>query len=221
MGWPATLQLDYRCDTLIGAPRTVVHDRHEGPLRILASLYPESPVVCHNVLVHPPGGIVGGDTIAITARLAPHCHALVTTPGATRFYRSAGVAATQALDARLADGARLEWLPLETIAHSGCSAENRMRFELAAGAEMIGWDLLALGLPASNEPFERGRCTQQIELPACGWSAARSTRATSACSTRRSAGPGSACWPRCGSRRVRRCPMRDARRCSTARGHRL
>ena len=167
MGWPATLQLDYRCDTLIGAPRTVVHDRHDGPLRILASLYPESPVVCHNVLVHPPGGIVGGDTIAITARLAPHCHALVTTPGATRFYRSAGVAATQALDARLADGARLEWLPLETIAHSGCSAENRMRFELAAGAEMIGWDLLALGLPASNEPFERGRFTQQIELPGC------------------------------------------------------
>ena len=165
MGWPGSLRLDYRSDDLAGLPRTVVHDRHEGPLRILASLYPEAPVVCHNVLVHPPGGIVGGDTLLIAANLAPSCHALITTPGATRFYRSAGEAATQTLQATLAEGARLEWLPLETIAHSGCIAENRLRFELAAGAEMIGWDLLALGLPASNDAFERGRFTQQIELP--------------------------------------------------------
>ena len=165
MGWPGSLRLDYRSDDLTGVPRTVVHDRHEGPLRILASLYPEAPAVCHNVLVHPPGGIVGGDTLGIVANLAPRCHALITTPGATRFYRSAGEAATQTLQATLAEDARLEWLPLETIAHSGCIAENRLRFELAAGAEMIGWDLLALGLPASDDAFALGRFTQQIELP--------------------------------------------------------
>ena len=165
MGWPATLSLDYRTDELTGTPRTVVHDRHEGPLRILASLYPEAPTVCHNVLLHPPGGIVGGDTLAIDARLAPHSHALITTPGATRFYRSAGEPGTQTLRAQLSEGARLEWLPLETIAHSGCIAYNSSRFELAPGAEMIGWDVLALGLPASGEGFERGSFTQQIELP--------------------------------------------------------
>jgi hypothetical protein len=90
---------------------------------------------------------------------------LITTPGATRFYRSAGALAEQSLVARLAADARLEWLPLETIAYSGTQASNRMRFELDPGAEMIGWDVLALGLPAAGEPFAHGRFEQQIELP--------------------------------------------------------
>ena len=97
MGWPGTLSLDYRADHHGGKARTVVFDRHEGPLRILASLYPEASTVCHNVLVHPPGGIVGGDSLVIDARLAPNTHALLTTPGATRFYRSAGEAAIKLL----------------------------------------------------------------------------------------------------------------------------
>jgi urease accessory protein len=165
MGWAGSLSLAYRSEPLHGQPRTVLHDSHHGPLRVLASLYPEASAVCHNVVLHPPGGIVGGDTLDVTATLAPGSHALLTTAGATRFYRSAGEAAVQTLTAQLADGARLEWLPLETIAHSGCIAENRMRFELALGAEMMGWDVLALGLPASGEAFALGSFTQQIELP--------------------------------------------------------
>ena len=165
MAWTGSLQLAYRNEPLRGAPRTVVRDRHDGPLRVLASLYPEAASVCHNVLVHPPGGLVGGDTLAVDVRVDSGAHALVTTPGATRFYRSTGAPATQTLTATLAADARLEWLPLETIAYSGCIAENRLRFELATGAEMIGWDVLALGLPASNQPFARGRFTQSIAFP--------------------------------------------------------
>ena len=165
MGWSGALRLDYRNQPLRGAPRTVVQDRHDGPLRVLASLYPEAPGVCHNVLVHPPGGLVGGDTLTIDLSLTEAAHALLTTPGATRFYRSTGAAATQTLNATLAGGARLEWLPLETIAYSGCIARNALRFELAAGAEMIGWDVLALGLPAAGQPFARGSFTQAIEFP--------------------------------------------------------
>ena len=165
MAWHGTLALDYRRDEVHNAPRTVVRDRHDGPLRVLASLYPEAPGICHNVLVHPPGGLVSGDRLDIDATLGPGSHALITTPGATRFYRSTGATATQHLRATLAEGARLEWLPLEAIAYSGCLAENLMRFELAPGAEMIGWDVLALGLPASNQGFELGRYRQSIELP--------------------------------------------------------
>jgi urease accessory protein len=119
------------------------------------------------VLVHPPGGVVGGDTLAIDIDLGAGAHGLVTTPGATRFYRSAGSPALQTLVVRAAAGARFEWLPLETIAYNGCIAENRARFELAADAEMIGWDITALGLPASEQPFVRGRFTQAIEIPGC------------------------------------------------------
>lgn len=163
MGWHARLDLRLR----LQGERTVCFDRHEGPLRVLASLYPESPSVCHQVLVHPPAGVVGGDVLHLEAALEGGTHALLTTAGATRFYRSAGAAAEQTLRARLGAAARLEWLPFETIAYSGTIAANRLRFELDADAEMIGWDLLALGLPAAQLPFVSGRFAQEIELPGC------------------------------------------------------
>lgn len=162
MAWHGHLALEYDIDDR-GATRA--RSRHDGPMRVLASLYPEGPTVCHHVLVHPPGGLVGGDVVELELALAGGSHALVTTPGATRFYRSAGKVALQQVRARLAPGARLEWLPQETICHAATRAENRLRFTLDADAEMIGWDLLALGLPASGEPFDRGQVHQQIELP--------------------------------------------------------
>lgn len=161
MGWPGRLELNYRRD----GDRTLAHDRHSGPLRVLQSLYPEGPGICHHVLVHPPGGIVGGDALHVQAGLQAGAHALITTPGATRFYRSAGEGALQSVTARVDDGARLEWLPLETICHSAALAENQLRFALQPGGEMMGWDIVALGLPASGEAFEAGHYAQRIELP--------------------------------------------------------
>jgi len=117
------------------------------------------------VLVHPPGGLVGGDNLEIHAELDADAHALVTTPGAGRFYRSTGESARQIVRAQLAAGARLEWLPLETLAYDGCIGDNHIRFDLAPGAELIAWDVLALGLPAANATFTSGRFTQHIELP--------------------------------------------------------
>ncbi len=161
MTWHARLELQLRRD---GA-RCIAHARHEGPLRVLKSLYPEGDAICHQVLVHPPGGIVGGDRLDIVLSLGPGAHAVITTPGATRFYRSAGDTSLQQVRAELADAARLEWLPLEALAHSGCLGVNRARFALAPGAEMIGWDLLALGAPAAGEAFVAGRFEQQLEVP--------------------------------------------------------
>jgi urease accessory protein len=161
MGWKAQLTLRYRRD----GGHTTAHDAHEGPLRVLQRLYPEGPGICHHVVVHPPGGVVGGDELHIDAELAEGAHALITTPGATRFYRSDGAAALQRVHLGLAAGARLEWLPLETIAYSGCVATSRLRLQLAPGAEAMGWDVLALGLPASGQGFDAGSYEQQIELP--------------------------------------------------------
>lgn len=161
MGWKAQLTLRYTHE----AGHTGAHDRHEGPLRVLQRLYPEGPAICHHVIVHPPGGVVGGDELRVDAELAAGAHAVITTPGATRFYRSEGAAAVQAVRLQLAAGARLEWLPMETIAYSGCIASSQLRLELAPGAETLGWDVLALGLPAAGQAFEHGRFEQRIELP--------------------------------------------------------
>jgi urease accessory protein len=165
MSWYATLKLHYQSAPLAdAAPRTTLQFVHDGPLRVLQSLYPEGPVICHNVLVHPPGGIVGGDTLDIQVRVDSGAHALITTPAATRFYKSMGEAGIQQVDVKLHSGARLEWLPLETIAYNGCNAFNKAVFNLEPGAEMIGWDMTALGLPHADLPYVRGSIEQHIEV---------------------------------------------------------
>ena len=161
MTWHARLQLDYRRD----GDRTLAHDRHSGPLRVMQRLYPEGPGICHHVLVHPPAGIVGGDVLELEATLGSESHALITTPGATRFYRSSDASALQTTRARLGPGSRLEWLPQEALAYHGCVAQNQLVFELDGDAEMIGWDVLALGLPAAGQPFADGSFLQHLELP--------------------------------------------------------
>ncbi|MBS3996500.1 MAG: urease accessory protein UreD [Hydrogenophaga sp.] len=160
MPWHAQLHLDYRRE----ADRTWLQHRHDGPLRILKSLYPEGGAVCHNVIVHPPGGLVGGDQLDVRVRVGSGAHALVSTPGATRFYAADEADAVQQVHLTLDTGARLEWLPLEAIAHPGCRAHNRLSAELAPGAELLGWDVTALGLPASGQPFDHGHFQQRIEL---------------------------------------------------------
>ena len=168
MTWHASLQLDYELAQAVSPdapPKTVARFAHHGPLRILQSLYPEGDAICHNVVVHPPGGLVGGDVLEIGVNVASGAHALVTTPGATRFYRSDGAPALQAVRATLQEGTRLEWLPLEALAYNSCIAQNRACFDLAPSAEMMAWDVTALGLPQANLPFVQGSFLQHIELP--------------------------------------------------------
>ncbi len=161
MLWHARLDLDYTLE----AGRTVARFVHNGPLRILQSLYPEGDAICHNVLVHPPSGLVGGDVLEVNITASAGAHGLITTPGASRFYRSDGETAAQHTRIALAAGARIEWLPLEALCYSGCIAENRLTMDIAHGAELMGWDVTALGLPHADQPFVRGTFLQHIELP--------------------------------------------------------
>jgi len=161
MTWHASLDLNYALES----NRSVVRYSHNGPLRVLQSLYPEGPEVCHNVLVHPPGGLVGGDTLDIHVNVGTGAHGLITSPGATRYYRSEGERALQRTRLRLQAGSRMEWLPMEAILYNGCLAQSQFSFELDAGAELLAWDISALGLPHADKPFVRGSFKQQLEMP--------------------------------------------------------
>ncbi len=161
MAWQAHLNLAYERH----GERVVARHEHSGPLRILQSLYPEGDAICHNVLVHPPGGLVGGDTLDIAVQAATGTHGLVTTPGATRFYRSDGPLALQTTRIAMQADSRLEWLPLEALCYNDCNAENRLVMNLEPGAELLGWDLTAFGLPNANLPFVKGNFAQHIEVP--------------------------------------------------------
>ncbi|MEF8735186.1 MAG: urease accessory protein UreD [Candidatus Accumulibacter necessarius] len=117
---------------------------------------PGRSAVCHAIVLHPPGGIAGGDRLEISVAAAP-AHALLTTPGAGKWYRSGGRQAQQSLTVRVAREAVVEWLPQETIVFDGAEATMHSRIELAAGGVFCGWEILCLGRTAAGERFSYGR----------------------------------------------------------------
>ena len=130
---------------------------HFGPLRVQKALYPEGQDICHSIVLHPPSGIAGGDELDIKVQLAPGAHALLTTPGAGKWYRSTGALATQTLNFQLAENSVLEWLPQETIVFNAALANMRTQVALAQGACFFGQEILCLGRRAMNERFEHGQ----------------------------------------------------------------
>jgi urease accessory protein len=135
---------------------------HRGPLRVQKALYPEGPSPCHAIVLHPPGGIAGGDALEIAVDVSAGAHALVTTPGAAKWYKANGRRASQ--DVRLAVAGALEWLPQEAIIFDAAAARSTIDIELADGASMIGWDIVAVGRAAAGERFAHGDFSQTIRL---------------------------------------------------------
>jgi urease accessory protein len=130
--------------------------KHVGPYLVQKPFYAEDGA-CHVYLLHPPGGIVGGDALQLDVDTAPGCRVLLTAPAATKFYRSAGPPARNSATLRVGRGACVEWLPHETIVYRGAIARSEVQVQLGAGAHFCGWDLLCLGRPASAEIFEQGQ----------------------------------------------------------------
>ncbi|RVU85672.1 urease accessory protein UreD [Leucothrix sargassi] len=151
-GWKAKLELGY----VARETRTVLaHRSRRGPLAVQRAFYPEGSV-CHSYILHPPGGVVGGDELLIDVSVDDGAKALLTTPGATKFYRSLGEKAHQVQNFSVADNACLEWLPQETIFFPSANAGLSTQISLQASSRYIGWEVHCLGRPTNNERFESG-----------------------------------------------------------------
>jgi urease accessory protein len=160
-GWDARLVLAFE---RVGARSVLARRAHRGPLVVQKPLYPEGPGVCQCVIIHPPAGIVGGDRVELEVSVGANARAQLTTPGATRWYRSAGPRATQRLVAHVDDGALLEWLPQGTIVQDGARASAAMQIELAGNGAFIGAEVVSLGRCASGERFRCGEWRQRFEI---------------------------------------------------------
>jgi urease accessory protein len=159
--WLARLRLGYRLQD----ERTVLARReHFGPLRVQRPFYPEGPGVCHTYILHPPAGIVAGDRLEIDLDVGSGAHAVITTPGATRWYRCGAGSAHQSTRLAAAAGACLEWLPQEQILYRGARATTRLHVDLASGARFLGWEVTCLGRTAAGERFDAGELRQQVEI---------------------------------------------------------
>jgi len=159
-GWQAELELGF-------APRpgrtALVHRKQRGPLAVQRPFYPEGEA-CHLYLLHPPGGVVGGDGLVIRAEVSEGAHALITTPGATKFYLSAGDTAVQTQTLKVEPDAGLEWLPQENIFFPGAISRLKTHVQLAEGARFIGWETQCLGRPVIGERFAAGRADFQLHI---------------------------------------------------------
>lgn len=159
-GWRAELALGL--GPAAGRTR-LLHKRQLGPLTVQRPFYPEGEV-CHLYVLHPPGGVVGGDRLDIDVDVAAGGHALITTPGAAKLYRSAGPTAVVEQRLRVAQGATLEWFPLESILFPGARVRARTRVDLTDEARFIGWELYSLGRPVIGERFDSGTLTAGLAL---------------------------------------------------------
>jgi urease accessory protein len=160
-GWEARLRLEYeRRD----GQSLLTARRHEGPLRVQKPLYPEGDGTCHTIVVHPPGGIADGDRLELDLSLREGARALLTTPGATKWYRATVAGARQELRFDIEPGAMLEWLPQESIVFDGARAEMTTRVRLHGDALYLGWEILCLGRQAAGERFSRGRVRLRTEI---------------------------------------------------------
>ena len=160
-GWAARLELRFARERA----RTVLAAReHAGPLRVQKPLYPEGPDVCQVIVVHPPGGIVGGDSLTIAIDAGEGTHAQLTTPGTAKWYRSPGPFARARTTLRLRAGSLVEWLPQDAMLFDGARASIGLCIELERDARFLGWEVMSLGRTESGEQFASGSLRQSFEL---------------------------------------------------------
>ncbi len=161
--WYAALELGFEYQA--EAARTVLqHRKHHGPVRVQKMLWPEKTGVCHAIIVHPPAGISGGDHLTFDMKVDTQAHALVTTPGAGKWYKTNGKQAYQHIHIHVADQAIFEWLPQETMLFDGACANSETHIHLDESASFIGWDMLVIGRQARGEIFQQGHYQNKFRL---------------------------------------------------------
>ncbi len=160
-GWHGDLRLRF------GRDRTgitqLTHAHVQAPLKIQRPFHPEGNV-CHGVMLHTAGGIVGGDRLSTTVQLDNNSHALLTTAAASKVYGSSGITSDHHIHLQLAAGACLEWFPQGTIVFHGARFQQRLRVDLAEGATWLGWDIQRFGRTARSERFTEGDWRSHTEV---------------------------------------------------------
>jgi urease accessory protein len=139
--WVGKLRLEFERS---GKKTVLARRRHQGPL-LVQRAFREPDGGCQVYLLHPPGGVVGGDQLSLSFEVGFGARALVTTPAATKIYKSPGRPSKQDQCFQVRAGAVFEWLPQETIVYAGAQSRAETRIELEPGSHYLGWDITCLG----------------------------------------------------------------------------
>ncbi len=138
---------------------------HYGPLRVQRPFYPEGSECLHFYLLHPPGGLVGGDCLSIDLDLEEGSRVVMTTPSAGKIYRNISpLPQVQRTTVRADHDAVIEYLPQENIVFNGAKAEISTRVDLSGSGVFVGWEMTCLGLFENQGLFTEGSLRQSLEL---------------------------------------------------------
>lgn len=157
----AQLSLEFENDH--GKTRLARRD-HFGQLYVQKPFYPEGPAVCHIVLVHPPGGVVGGDWLEINQHVGTESKVQITTPGAAKWYKANGHVSHQNIALNVETGGILEWLPQETIFFDQAHVELDHTVTLAQNAIYMSCEIFCFGRTAHGETFNNGLIRQRMNI---------------------------------------------------------
>ena len=160
-GWVAKLNLNIQC---VGGHSRLINPSHSGPLRVQKPFYPEGASLAHLYILHPPGGVVGGDQLYIDMLVSKKAKGLMTTPGATKIYRSDSKTMILQQTFVVEEQATLEWLPQETIIFDGAFVDSTTKVNLVGDSKYIGWEIVCFGRPGAGEVFKHGLVRMNLEI---------------------------------------------------------
>jgi urease accessory protein len=133
-----------------GAATVLAGCRFTLPLQVLAPLALDEQALVVSML-NPTGAVLGGDHLAIDVHASAGAHGLLTTPSATKVYRSDGPVAVQDVRLVVAPGAVVEWVPDHTIPFAGAAYRQRLHARVGADATLVVLDAFAAGRVARGE----------------------------------------------------------------------
>ena len=166
VGRDGALRLDFERR---GPVTVLARSRSTLPLQVLAPVALEDQAAIVSIL-NPTGGLVGGDRLTVDVTVGPTAHACLTTPSATKVYRSEGEPARQDVTLRLEAGAACEWVPDHTIPFAGSALRQRITVDVGDGARLILVDAFAAGRVGRGERWAFRLLDSAIVLrDAKGW----------------------------------------------------
>lgn len=139
--------------------------RQRGSAKAFVHAMPEGPEV---VFLNTSGGLTGGDRLALRLDVGTGVTASATTQTAERAYRSAAGPARVDITMTVGAGARLDWLPQETILYQGASLDRSTVIDLEPGATLLALETVVLGRAAMGETLARVALNDWREVRVAG-----------------------------------------------------
>ena len=126
--------------------------KHEGPLRVQRPFLQDDGS-CHIYLIHPPGGVVGGDSLLVHFEGHEKTNTVITSSAASKFYSCEGGLPDQKVsqDFKIGKGSLLEWVPQENIFFEGAKTNLTNNITLFGESCFLGWEIMVLGRKGSDK----------------------------------------------------------------------